>query len=342
MDMTRLLRPLSLIALIGLILAVLASVTDRRVNAVAPPEVFLPDYGAALERAARLEITHGLGMSGTRLLAFTRQDGVWRFEQRDNYPAKQELVTETLLALADLKALEARTAKPKWHRALGLSRPEDFGKAVRFRVLDAEGNILAAILMGNEERSEAEASLQVTSIGPDLRNFYIRRDGEAQTWLARGRLPRSPEPAAWISMDLPRGPADLLRHVSFGKGKAAFDLVRVGEAQWSRPGGLGWFVGFADLQPDNVASVDLIAFDTAQPMVLTYSNGLVLRYENVGAANYIWSRVTASASKKASAEIQTLAQDLQSRYAGWAFRFPADTAAILLPGAEQLDRPLSR
>ena len=62
MDMTRLLRPLSLIALIGLILAVLASVTDRRVNAVAPPEVFLPDYGAALERAARLEITHGLAV----------------------------------------------------------------------------------------------------------------------------------------------------------------------------------------------------------------------------------------------------------------------------------------
>jgi len=71
MDMTRLLRPLSLFALIGLSLAILASVTDRRVNAVAPPEVFLPDYGAALERAARLEITHGLGMSGTRVLSFS-------------------------------------------------------------------------------------------------------------------------------------------------------------------------------------------------------------------------------------------------------------------------------
>ncbi len=342
MDMTRLLRPLSLFALIGLALAILGSVTDRRVNAVAPPEVFMPEYGAALERAARLEITHGLGLSGTRVLSFIRQDGIWRFQQRGNYPAKQELVTETLLALADLKALEARTAKPQWHRALGLSSPEDFGKAVRFRVLDAEGEVLAAILMGNEERSEAEANLQVTSIGPDLRNFYIRRDGEAQTWLARGRLPRSPDPAAWISMDLPRGPAELLSHVSFGAGKSAFDLVRVGEAEWSRPGGLGWFVGFADLQPDNVASVDSIIFDTALPMVLTYSNGLVVRYENVGAANYIWSRINVSASKKASAEVQTLAQDLQSRYADWAFRFPAETAPILLPGAEQLDRPLSR
>jgi hypothetical protein len=342
MDMSRLLKPLSLLAIGTVALAVFAGVTDRRVNSVAPPEVFLPAYGAALGEAARLEITHGLGLSGTRVMSFTRQDGVWVFEQRANYPAKQELVTETLLALADIKVLEARTAKSQWHRALGLSAPEDFGKAVRFRVLNAAGDELASVLLGNEERSEAEASLQLKSIGPDLRNFYIRRETQDQTWLARGRLPRSPEASSWISMDLPRGPADLLKSVSFGRGPSAFQLAQLGAGQWSRPGGLGWFVGFADLQPDNVTPEDTIAFDTAQPMTLRYANGLIMAYENVGAANYIWSRVQISASKKASAEIQTLASDLQARYSGWAFRFPAETAPILLPGAAQLDKPLSR
>jgi hypothetical protein len=342
MDINRLMKPLVLVTFASLVLAIGASLSDRRVNAIAPPSVFLPDYAAAIDRAARLEITHGLGMSGSRVFSFVRQDGVWRLQQRSNYPAKQELVTETLLALADIKLLEARTGQTTWHRALGLAAPEDFGKAVRFRVLDEDGAEMASVLLGNEEQSEAEASLQLKSIGPELRNFYIRREAEDQTWLARGRLPRNPDASAWISMDLPRGPVSELDNIQFGKGQRAFKLVQLGAGEWSRPGGIGWLVGFADLQPDNVTVEEAIEFATAEPMVISYSNGLTLTYENVGAANYIWSRVRASASKKASPEIQELAEDLQNRYRGWAFRFPADTAPILLPSAVQLDKPLSR
>jgi len=342
MDISRLMKPLFLVTLVSLALALVASLTDRRVNAVAPPSVFLPDYAAQIDKVARLEITHGLGMSGVRRFSFARQEGIWRLEQRANYPAKQELVTETLLALADLKILEARTGQARWHRALGLATPEDFGKAVRFRVLDAQGAEMAAVLLGNDEQSEAEASLQVKSIGPELRSFYVRNEAEDQTWLARGRLPRSPEAAAWISMDLPRGPIDQLESVHFEQGAGGFKLVQLGQGQWSRPGGIGWLVGFADLQPDNVVTEDAIEFATAQSMTLSYRNGLTLVYDNVGAASYIWARVRASASKKASPEIQKLAEDLQNRYRGWAFRFPADTAPILLPSAAQLDKPLSR
>jgi hypothetical protein len=148
MDISRLMKPLFLVTLVSLALALVASLTDRRVNAVAPPSVFLPDYAAQIDKAARLEITHGLGMSGVRRFSFARQEGIWRLEQRANYPAKQELVTETLLALADLKILEARTGQARWHRALGLATPEDFGKAVRFRVLDAQGAEMAACAVG--------------------------------------------------------------------------------------------------------------------------------------------------------------------------------------------------
>ncbi len=346
MEINRFLRPLALVAAISLGLALVAGLTDQSTNNITPPHVLLPDYAARLEQAARLEVTHGLGLSGSRTLSFTRGEGKWQVEQRNGYLANQELVNETLLALAELKALEMRTAQAQWHRALGLREPEELGKAIRFRVLDEAGEELASVLLGKEEMSEIEASLRVQSIGPEKRNFYLRRSGEAQSWLARGHLPRNIEPAAWLSPDLPRLPETELQEVVFGTGARKVKLLRLAGENWSHAGAAlryrEWLAGFAGLQPDDVADKDSISFAMAQPLTLRYKNGVVIRFENVGAAAYIWSRVTISATEKASPESRQQAKALQDRYAGWAFRFPASAATTLLPDKNRFDAAASR
>ena len=335
MDVTRMMRPLFALTLASLILAVLALLFDRPVNAVAPPRVVLPDYAKKLTQATQLDITHGKGLSGAQTMRFVLKDGQWVLPQRHDYPANQELVTETLLALADVKAVSARTAQTKWHRALGLTVPEDLGKAVRFKVSGAEGAVLTSVLLGKEEASEAEAAQDVKTYGLEQRQFYVRREDTPQSWLARGRLPRNPNMAAWMSQELPRGNADGLKSVSFGKSDKVV-MTRVTPDSWSLAAGAGWLAGFGALKPEDVAREDDIEFASAQPMVLTYEGGLVLTYENLGAATVIWSRIKADTTDAANAETRDLAAAINRRYQGWALRFAADQAPILLPGRAQL------
>lgn len=342
MDVTRMMRPLLGVTLASLILAVMAVLLDRPVNAIAPPRVLLPDYAANLQAASRLEITHGQGLSGTQTMRFQLQDTSngrqWVMPQRNDYPANQELVTETLLALADIKAVSARTAQSQWHRALGLTVPEELGKAMRFQVFDADGNVLTALLLGNEETSEAEAAQDVKTYGVEQRQFYVRREDAAQSWLARGRLPRNPNIAAWIDRALPKGNLDGLEKVTFGKSGDKTVMTRVTPDSWSLAGGPIWLADFAALRPEDVARQDAIEFAGAQPMELAYGNGLVVRYENLGAATVIWSRIKARTTKAASAEARAEAAAINARFSGWALRFAAEQAPILLPAKAQLAR----
>ena len=172
MDMTPSFTPAGVVTLASLVLALTALIGERPVNAVAPPQILLADYAAQIDhKAHKLEVTHGRGLSGARAFHVSRTDTGWTVDERWNYPANDELVNETLLALADLKALEARTAQADWHRALGLVVPEDLGAAVRFRVSDGRGRIWPSLLLGKEQQSESEATQEVKNYGPNCVNF---------------------------------------------------------------------------------------------------------------------------------------------------------------------------
>lgn len=336
MDMTRLLRPLALLTATSLVLALTALLGERPVNAAAPPKVLLADYAARLDQAATLEVTHGRGLSGARRLLMRRTDSGWTLDERWNYPANDELVNETLLALADLKALEARTAQTDWHRSLGLVVPEDLGAAVRFRVSDGAGREMAALLLGKEQQSENEATQEVKNYGPEMRQFYVRREDSTQSWLARGRLPRNPDIAAWIDPRLPRHDGNKLKKLRFGSGGEAFSMLRVGGV-WSMGGTQDWLERFDALRPDDVARAQAIDFATARPFTLIYEDGLSVTYENVGAATVIWSRMEARAEANATPEIRTLAARLNARFKGWAFRFSAERTPLLLPAKRDFE-----
>ena len=96
MDITGLLRPLGVVTLASLVLAFIALIGERPVNAEAPPQILLADYAAQLNKASKLEVTHGRGLSGARAFHVSRTDTGWTVDERWNYPANDELVNETL------------------------------------------------------------------------------------------------------------------------------------------------------------------------------------------------------------------------------------------------------
>jgi hypothetical protein len=320
---------------------------DRPVNAVSDSEILLPDFARQIDAAQALEIVHGRGMSGAVTLSFKRTPEGWVMRERDDYPARQELVNETLLALGSLQTGAARTAQPKWHRALGLVPPEEFGKAIRFRVRNAEGGLLADVMLGKEEASEVAAVQQIKQLGTVERNFYVRRTDSAQTWLARGRLPRNAQIGAWLDPTFPSLPQEGLIEVrSGGKGSessATEPLVqRLPDGSWNKLKATRWLEGFTRLQPEDASRDTAINFDTASTLHLSYDTGLTLVLENVGAATALWTRARATVSNSALNAPQddagrqaarALADALNQRFNGWALRLPASAAAQLLVSA---------
>ena len=327
MEVTRMLRALFALAALGVMLAALALITDRPVNAVAPPEIFLPDYAARLDTVARLEITHGLGMSGEQKMSFTRDGARWQIAQRQNYPANQELVNETLLALANVQLIEARTGQSDWHRALGLGVPEELGRGIRFRAIDGEGAEIVSLILGDEEKSEAEAVQQTAAIGLALRNFYVRKEAEAQSWLARGRLPRNPQITAWLDATMPAGEADRLVNIADAEGIL---FARDDSNGWDEAA-QAWLSGFAALRPEDVTRTDIIDFTRALPLELTYDNGLVVTFRIVGAATVIWMRADISLRADVDEAARAEARAMKQRFSGWALRFPASATGVLMP-----------
>ena len=108
---------------------------------------------------------------------FTARRGAegWTLDESDGYPARFETVKKTLMGLAELRTLEAKTANPARHVELGLEDPEapDATSAL-VTLLDAQGQSLGAVVLGRS--------------GSAPQSLYARRASDAQCWLVKGSL----------------------------------------------------------------------------------------------------------------------------------------------------------
>ncbi len=103
-----------------------------------------------------------------------------------DFPAEFDKVKQALLAVAELKTVEAKTADPERHVVLGLNEPgSEEGGGLKVRVLGAEDAVLAGLLLGNAGRGTRDL-------------VYVRRDGEDQTWLARRKPDIGDDPRDWV------------------------------------------------------------------------------------------------------------------------------------------------
>lgn len=98
----------------------------------------------------------------------------WTVAERDHFPADVQKVREYLLKLADAKLLEAKTAKAESHAKLGV---EDVaGKEAKGVRVELEGlKSPVRIVVGN-----------ANTLGQS--GTFVRRNDEAQAWLATGSL----------------------------------------------------------------------------------------------------------------------------------------------------------
>lgn len=193
---TRTLALLAAIALLMVVLAVFAVMAQRAgFTSDFEPRPAFPELADRVNEAAKIVVeSRQQKVTVVRdALGEGPQGGagaVWRVLEKAGHPAKPDMVKRTVVGLAQLELFEPRTAQREWHQHLGLRAPEDKGAGVRVAVFDAKGDVLASLIAG-----KLEGSRDIDGRG----TIYVRRDGEDQTYVARGWFNLEQNPVNWLS-----------------------------------------------------------------------------------------------------------------------------------------------
>lgn len=201
-------RSILLVALLTLA-AVLAAwlLSEKRApqTEVASP-YFLPELQQAVNEVARIEVR-----SGADTTTIVREGSGWALANRGGYPADFEKVKRTVVAVAELRTLEPKTANPEMYWRIGVQDPEAKGSTSRtVSFLNASGETLASLVIGNTRQNRRAPELVG---GAEVSALYVRRTGEEQSYLVAGSVEVSARPADWVDRRIADVKAERVREV---------------------------------------------------------------------------------------------------------------------------------
>ncbi|HSE12043.1 MAG TPA: DUF4340 domain-containing protein [Rudaea sp.] len=139
--------------------------------------------------------------AGNQVLATLKRGSEgWNVEQKSGYPADVAKLREFLLKLADATVLETKTSNPKLYGELGVDDVKD---------KDAKG-----VLVTLEGLKQPVKLIVGNYNGGGGGGTFVRREGEAQTLLAKGNLSVEKTVAGWEKHELTDIPASRLQQVT--------------------------------------------------------------------------------------------------------------------------------
>jgi len=129
-----------------------------------------PLYPALIERlndVRRVQLS-----SRDEQTVLVRDGESWAIENKDNFAANSGDVKRTLLQLADLRSVEAKTRNSERFQKLGVDDiSNDGADGTLIEVLDAENAALTALIIGHSRS------------GSTRDQYYVRRHTEDQSWV---------------------------------------------------------------------------------------------------------------------------------------------------------------
>jgi Domain of unknown function (DUF4340) len=173
-------------ALVAIAIVVLAS-GDRGVSRAAPGQSAFPALAARLGDVASVTVSR----DGTTMTLIRDGDN-WLVAEKGNYPANAAKISQIVRAMADLTLVEPKTQNPDLYPRLEVEDPGN-GKSTLVAVKDKSGGDLAQAIVGKRRYDR---------LGAGNDGVYLRRAGEAQSWLARGTLDPSGDAANWLDRQI--------------------------------------------------------------------------------------------------------------------------------------------
>ncbi len=267
---------------------------------VAAGTLMFPGLTAQLGDAARIEITHQ-GKTITLVRLGDGAESPWGLEQRGNYPVQVTKLRAMLTALTELRLVEPRTTDPALYERLGLADATDAkGSSDLVKVDDKAGKPIAELLVGHRRvRTQGNVPDQV----------FVRRPGEAQTWLAEGSLEVDADPQLWLDRDVmnidhariagvvvQRGATTLAFAAKDGKLVLASNVTAPKLEDFKLDDldrGLEMLT-FEDVTPDKDAAASKVG-DPIATSVFSTTDGLAVHVTLLKGEKDIWARFSASA-----------------------------------------------
>lgn len=318
----------------------------------------LPLLASKLNDAAEVSILRS-GESFT----FKRTEDGWTLAQKDNYPVKGENIRAMLIALSQLKAVEAKTTKPELYPRIGVQDPGTPTTAAAepeapdaqpptqpslLTIADAAGQTLGSIIIGSQKWGVGTT--------PEV---YVRRAGEAQSWLAAGGRVDVPwEALAWVDrqfLNIPREKwksvtvthtdGQTLTSMRVAPTQANFFIENIpdGRALTSPTAGDSLGGAFTGLSLDDVKAASTLnhaLLASATRTVGTTFDGLVITARTFELDGRKWSVFEAAAENPDEQPDATAqANELNAKLSKWVFALPEFKSKALLTRWEDVLRP---
>ena len=150
-----------------------------------------PAFPALRERPdAVAKVTITMPAGGFTL---TRKGDRWVAADRHDYPVAADKLRELIVQLAEMRLIEAKTSRPDRYARLEVEDVGDGASSRLLRLEDAEGTVLAEAIVGKQRQ-------RLT--GAESSGTYLRRPGEAQSWLASGGVELDEQVQNWLEEEI--------------------------------------------------------------------------------------------------------------------------------------------
>lgn len=319
-------QPKHFTALAGvtLIAALLAAFIYGSANRFSPGHVegqaLAPELEAQINTVAAIEVTQG-----DKKIVVERSGDQWKLKERSGYPASTEKARGLVLQLASAQLIEPKTANKERYSLLELGDPTaKDAKSRQVRILDDKGKALADVVLGKS---------RYDAFGGGRGGFYVRRPGEAQTWLASGEPKAGAEIRDWVQTGIfttdtnkitrltaehPGEPPLVIEKNNDEKEK--FKLASIPEGKKLKPNTLDQIPqAFSSIDMEDVRKLDATpAGDKVSVLTLESEGGpkVTFRLRREGDAAWLSLSATGEGDAKKSAE------EINAKAGGWEFKIP--------------------
>ncbi len=149
-----------------------------------------------------------------------KQGNTWVLAEKGNYPVKIEKIKGLVVGLAQLKQLEPKTSRPDSYAKIGVedppsapapvpapdpanpsAMPPEKSQAALVTLKDASGAVIASAVVGKQHLGTPPA-------------VFVRKAGDAQSWLAEGQVEVPREVNGWIETQLINLSRDRIKSVT--------------------------------------------------------------------------------------------------------------------------------
>jgi hypothetical protein len=143
----------------------------------------------------------------------------WAALERHGYPVDRKRVRDLVVALADMRLIERKTAQPEHYDRLEVDAIDaENAQSELVRLEATDGTVLAEAIIGKQRD-------RLTGTEPS--GTYLRRPDEAQSWLASGGIQIDREVARWLEGEIVDLDPEAIRRIEIQRaGEPSYAAVR--------------------------------------------------------------------------------------------------------------------